>query len=133
MCSTLLALPPHGIFCARALSLQAQRISRNANALSVYDIAGSQRQLGRFLFEDAFNFYFMRYFLFFIHLWEKKFDHVGSTSLIEDWFCTCHCVVMTTYFLLLLGKLSIWFTEKHFFKIIKYFFNTLKCVAKYVI
>ena len=37
------------------------------------------------------------------------------------------------YFLLLLGKSSIWFTKKHFFKIIIYFFNTLKCAANYVI
>ena len=30
------------------------------------------------------------------------------------------------YFLFLLGKSSIWFTKKHFFKIITYFFNTSK-------
>ena len=58
MCSTLLALPPHGIFCARALSLQAQRISRNANALSVYDIAGSWTQQGKQFVEDAFKLLF---------------------------------------------------------------------------
>ena len=86
MCSTLLALPPHGIFCARALSLQAQRISRNANALSVYDIAGSWTQFGQFLFEDTYNFYFMRYFLFLLDLLAKKFDHVGSTFRI----CSVH-------------------------------------------
>ena len=34
---------------------------------------------------------------------------------------------------LLLCKSSIWFTEKHIFKIIIYFFNTSKCVANYVI
>ena len=37
------------------------------------------------------------------------------------------------YFLLLLCKSSIWFTEKHIFKIIIYFFNTSKCAANYVI
>ena len=37
------------------------------------------------------------------------------------------------YFLLLLCKSSIWFTEKQIFKILIYFFNTLKCVANYVI
>ena len=37
------------------------------------------------------------------------------------------------YFLLLVCKSSIWFTEKHIFKIIIYFFNTSKCVANYVI
>ena len=37
------------------------------------------------------------------------------------------------YFLLLLCKSSIWFTEKQIFKIIIYFFNTSKCVANYVI
>ena len=36
------------------------------------------------------------------------------------------------YFLLLLVKSSIWFTKKQFFKIILYFFNTLKCAANYV-
>ena len=36
-------------------------------------------------------------------------------------------------FLLLLSKSSIWITKKHFFKIIIYFFNTLKCAANYVI
>ena len=36
------------------------------------------------------------------------------------------------YFLLLLGKSSIWHgspKKNHFFKIITYFFNTLKCAA----
>ena len=37
------------------------------------------------------------------------------------------------YFLLLLCKSSIWFTEQHIFKIIIYFFNTSKCAANYVI
>ena len=37
------------------------------------------------------------------------------------------------YFLLLICKSSIWFTEKHIFKIIIYFFNTSKCAANYVI
>ena len=37
------------------------------------------------------------------------------------------------YFLLLLGKSSILFTKKHFFKIIIFFFNTLKCAANYII
>ena len=38
------------------------------------------------------------------------------------------------YFLLLLCILSIWFTEKHIFKIIIYiFFNTSICAANYVI
>jgi hypothetical protein len=37
------------------------------------------------------------------------------------------------YFLLLLGKSSIWFPKKHFFKINIYFFNTLKCAANYAI
>ena len=37
------------------------------------------------------------------------------------------------YFLLLLCKSSIWFTEQHIFKIIAYFFNTSKCAADYVI
>ena len=37
------------------------------------------------------------------------------------------------YFLLLLCKSSIWFTEKHIFKIIIYFFNTSKCATNYVI
>ena len=37
------------------------------------------------------------------------------------------------YFLLLLCKSSIWFTEKHIFKIIIYFFNASKCAANYVI
>ena len=37
------------------------------------------------------------------------------------------------YFLLLLCKSSIWFTEKHIFKIIIYFFDTSKCVTNYVI
>ena len=36
------------------------------------------------------------------------------------------------YFLLLLCKSSIWFTEKHI-KIILYFFNTSKCTANYFI
>ena len=34
------------------------------------------------------------------------------------------------YFLLLLCKSSIWFTEKHIFKIIIYFFNTLTSLIK---
>ena len=37
------------------------------------------------------------------------------------------------YFILLLYKSSIWFTEKQIFKIIIYFFNALKCAANYVI
>ena len=37
------------------------------------------------------------------------------------------------YFLLLLCKSSIWFTEKQIFKIIIYSFNTPKCAANYVI
>ena len=38
------------------------------------------------------------------------------------------------YFSLLLCKSSIWFTEKHIFKIILcIFFNTLKCATNYVI
>ena len=37
------------------------------------------------------------------------------------------------YFLLLLCKSSIWFTEEHIFKIIIYFFNTSKCATNYVI
>ena len=37
------------------------------------------------------------------------------------------------FFLLLLRKASIWFTEKHIFKIIIYFFNTSKCATNYVI
>ena len=37
------------------------------------------------------------------------------------------------YFLLILCKSSIWFTEKHIFKMIIYFFNTSKCAANYVI
>ena len=37
------------------------------------------------------------------------------------------------YFLLLLCKSSIWFTEKHIFKIIIYFLNTSKCATNYVI
>ena len=37
------------------------------------------------------------------------------------------------YFSLLLCKSSIWFTEKHIFKIIIYFFNTSKCATNYVI
>ena len=37
------------------------------------------------------------------------------------------------YFLLPLRKSSFWFTKKHFFKIIIYFFNTWKCAAFYVI
>ena len=37
------------------------------------------------------------------------------------------------YFLLLIGKSSIWFTKKHFLKVIIYSFNTLKCAANYVI
>ena len=37
------------------------------------------------------------------------------------------------HFLVLLGTSSIWFTEKAFFKIIKYFFNILNCAEKYVI
>ena len=37
------------------------------------------------------------------------------------------------YFLLLLCKSSLWFSEKHIFKIIIYFFNTSKCAANCVI
>ena len=37
------------------------------------------------------------------------------------------------YFLLLFCKSSIWFTEKHIFKIIVNYFNTSKCTANYVI
>ena len=37
------------------------------------------------------------------------------------------------YFLLLICKSSIWFTEQHIFKIILHFFNTSKCAANYVI
>jgi hypothetical protein len=37
------------------------------------------------------------------------------------------------YFLLLLCKSSIWFTDKHIFKIIIYFFDTSKSAANYVI
>ena len=37
------------------------------------------------------------------------------------------------YFLLLLCKSSIWFTEQHIFKITIYFFNTSKCVTNCVI
>ena len=37
------------------------------------------------------------------------------------------------YFLLLLCKSSIKFTERHIFKIIIYLFNTLKCAASYFI
>ena len=37
------------------------------------------------------------------------------------------------YFLLLLCKSSIWFTEQHIFKIIIYFFNTSKFATNYVI
>ena len=33
----------------------------------------------------------------------------------------------------LLCKSSIWFTEKHIFKMITYFFNTSKCATNYVI
>ena len=36
-------------------------------------------------------------------------------------------------FLLLFCKSSIWFTEKHIFKIIIYFFNTSKFAANYVL
>ena len=37
------------------------------------------------------------------------------------------------YFLLILYKSSIWFTEKHIFKIIIFFFNTSKCATNCVI
>ena len=37
------------------------------------------------------------------------------------------------YFLLLLCKSSILFTEQHIFKIIIYYFNTSKCATNYVI
>ena len=36
------------------------------------------------------------------------------------------------YFLLVLCKSSIWFTEKHIFKTIIYFFNTSKGATNYV-
>ena len=37
------------------------------------------------------------------------------------------------YFLLLLCKSSIWFTEQHIFKIIIYIFDTSKCATNYII
>ena len=37
------------------------------------------------------------------------------------------------YFLLLLYKSSIWFTEQHIFKTIIYFFITSKCATNYVV
>jgi hypothetical protein len=37
------------------------------------------------------------------------------------------------YFLSILCKSSIWFTEKHIFKIVIYFFDTSKCAAYCVI
>ena len=40
---------------------------------------------------------------------------------------------MTTFYFCILCKSSIWFTEKHIFKIIIYFFNKSKCAANYVI
>ena len=62
--------------------------------------------------------------------------HMFSRSWMRD-FCTMTSIhgsrKVHDYFLLLLCKSSIWFTEKHIFKVIIYFLNILKCAANYVI
>ena len=60
-------------------------------------------------------------FMSFVYVLSKCFHSLHGRRKVHD------------YFLLLLCKSSIPFTEKHIFKIIIYFFNASKCAANYVI
>ena len=57
---------------------------------------------------------------------KPRYDYQNFALLTED-------RRFMTSFLLLFCKSSIWFTKKHIFKIIIYFFDTSKCAANYVI
>ena len=70
----------------------------------------------------------------FLHHFTEHFCGCKRKKLTVHIMCSTHGRrKVHDYFLLLLCKSSIWFTEKHIFKIIIYFFNTSKCAANYVI
>ena len=63
------------------------------------------------------------------------------TLMFKEFFRALFCLLavlmedgmsMTTFYYYSV-KSSIWFTDKHIFKIIIYFFNTSKCAANYII
>ena len=93
------------------------------------------------------SFSFLLHFKWIRHLYFKLSLGIDFLHHFTEHFCGCKRKKLTVhimcsthgrrkvhdYFLLLLCKSSIWFTEKHIFKIIIYFFNTSKCAANYVI
>ena len=86
--------------------------------------------------QSLFRLAYKRRPFFLCKNWKNRLQLISLSigKRLKQWRSVAHRrQKVHDYFLLLLCKSSIWFTEKHIFKIIIYFFNTSKCATNYVI